>query len=145
MQDPATIATQKRRITEFAEKKKWKIVRWYEEPEQSAKYEDIEQRPVFAQLLNDATSRHFQIVLCYVNNRWARNPVSAYTSLSQLRRLRIWWATSDGLWDIDRVQQDGFDVAFAVDTQMNTSFLHQLSKRTIDGKEDRAREGYHNG
>jgi hypothetical protein len=32
-----------------------------------------------------------------------------------------------------------------VDTQMNEAYLRQLSKRTIDGKEDRAREGYHNG
>jgi len=39
---------QQRRFQEFAEKKGWKIVRWYEEPEQSAKYEEIEERPVFA-------------------------------------------------------------------------------------------------
>ena len=126
LQDPASIATQKRRIQEFAEKKGWKILtdRWYEEPEQSAKYEDIEQRPVFARMLDDASKRQFQVVVCYVNNRWARNPIPAYTSLSLslLRRLRIWWATADGMWDIDKVQQDGFDVAFAVDTQMNATY-----------------------
>ncbi len=144
LQDPMTIATQKRRIQEYAEKKGWKIAHWYEEPEQSAKYEDIEQRSVFAQLLNEAGIR-FQIALCYMNNRWSRNVAVAYTSLTRLRRLRVWWATSDGLWDIDKVQQDGFDVAFAVDTQMNASYVRQLSKRTIDGKEDRARDGYHNG
>ncbi len=144
LQDPTTIATQKRCITECAEKKGWKISRWYEEPEQSAKYEEIEQRQVFAQTLNEA-GKQFQIVLCYMNNRWSRNVVVAYTSLIQLRRARVWWATADGLWDIDKVQQDGFDVAFAVDTQMNATYIRQLSKRTIDRKEDRAREGYHNG
>lgn len=144
LQDPATIATQKRRIQEYADKKGWKIVDWYEEPENSAKYEEIEKRPVFARLLNDAGTR-FQIAVCYMNNRWSRNVAVAYTSLTRLRRLRVWWATSDGLWDIDKVQQDGFDVAFAVDTQMNASYVRQLSKRTIDGKEDRARDGYHNG
>lgn len=144
LQDPTTIVTQKRRIQEYADTKGWKIVHWYEEPEQSAKYEEIDKRPVFAQLLNEAGIR-FQIVLCYMNNRWSRNVVVAYTSLTRLRRARIWWATSDGLWDIDKVQQDGFDVAFAVDTQMNASYVRQLSKRTIDGKEDRARDGYHNG
>lgn len=144
LQDPASIATQKRRIMEFAEKKEWKIVRWYEEPEQSAKYEEIEQRPIFSQLLNEA-GVHYQVVLCYMNNRWSRNVPVAYNSLTRLRRLRVWWATSDGLWDIDKVQQDGFDVAFAVDTQMNAAYVRQLSKRTIDGKEDRARDGYHNG
>src|SRR5712692_8443115 len=144
LQDPATIATQKRRIAEFAEKKGWKLLGWYVEPEQSAKYEEIEQRPVFAQLLNEAGTR-FQIVLCYMNNSWSRNVPVAYNALARLRQQRVWWATSDGLWDIDKVQQDGFDVAFAVDTQINASFVRQLSKRTIDGKEDRARDGYHNG
>ncbi|GAC1394497.1 MAG: hypothetical protein NVS2B12_10910 [Ktedonobacteraceae bacterium] len=144
LQDPTTIATQKRCILEFAEKKGWKILRWYEEPEQSAKYEEIEDRPIFAQLLKDA-GKQFQIVLCSMNSRWSRNVVVAYTSLTQLRKQRLWWATADGLWDIDKVQQDGFDVAFAVDTQINASYIRQLSRRTIDGKEDRARAGYHNG
>lgn len=144
LQDPASIVTQKRRIEEFARGKGWTIARWYEEPEQSAKYEEIEERPIFAQLLEDAGTK-FQIVLCYMNNRWARNAAVAYVSIGKLRRKRVWWATADGLWDIDKVQQDGFDVAFAVDTQMNAAYVRQLSKRVIDGKEDRARDGYHNG
>src|SRR5690348_6765377 len=78
LQDPTTIATQKRCIVEFAEKKGWKVVRWYSEPEQSAKYEEIERRPVFAQLLNDA-GKQFQVVLCYMNNRWSRNVIMAHT------------------------------------------------------------------
>jgi site-specific DNA recombinase len=144
LQDVATIVTQKRKIQEYADKKGWTIARWYEEPEQSAKYEEIERRAIFAQLLEDA-GRQFAVVLCYMNNRWSRNVPVAYTSLGLLRRKRVWWATADGLWDIDKVQQDGFDVAFAVDTQMNAAYVRQLSKRVIDGKEDRARDGYHNG
>lgn len=144
LQDPATIITQKRRIQEYCDRLGWVIVRWYEEPQRSAKYEDIEERPIFAQLLADAGGE-FQAVVCYMNNRWARNVLVAYTSLSQLRRKRVWWATADGLWDIDKVQQSGFDVAFAVDTQNNAGYSRDLSKRTIDGKEDRARDGYHNG
>src|SRR6266487_3811835 len=65
MQDPATIVTQKRVIAEFAEKKGWKIVRWYEEPEQSAKYDDVEERPIFAQLLRDGSEPFSsRIMLC---------------------------------------------------------------------------------
>jgi DNA invertase Pin-like site-specific DNA recombinase len=144
LQDKATIVTQKRRIEEFFAQKGWRLHRWYEEPEQSAKYEEIDDRPVFAQMLQDAGTQ-FQVIVCYANNRWSRNVPVAYTSLTRLRRRRVWWATADGLWDIDKVQQDGFDVAFAVDTQMNASYVRQLSKRIIDGKEDRARDGYHNG
>jgi DNA invertase Pin-like site-specific DNA recombinase len=143
-QDPASIVTQKRRIQEYADNNGWPILRWYEEPESSAKYEELDERPVFTQLLADA-GHEFHIVLCYANDRWARNMAVAYSTLSQLRRKRVWWATSDGRWDIDKVEQDGFDVAFAMDTQTNAAFVRRLSKRNIDAKEDRARDGYHNG
>ena len=144
MQDPATIITQKRRVQEYAESNGWHIVRWFEEPEISATFEEIEKRPVFAELLAEA-GREFHVVLCYMNDRWARNAAVAYLSLDTLRDKRVWWATADGLWDIDKVQQDGTDVAFAIDTQLNAAFARRLSKRAIDGKEDRARDGYHNG
>jgi DNA invertase Pin-like site-specific DNA recombinase len=142
MQDPASIVTQKRVISEFADKKGWRIVRWYVEPEQSAKYEDADERPVFAQMLRDGEAGAFQVALCYANNRWSRNTALTFLSLSHLRRARVWWATADGLWDIDRIQQNGHGIAFTVDTQMNEAYLRQHSKRTIDGKEDRAREVY---
>jgi site-specific DNA recombinase len=144
MQDATTIVTQKRRIQVYAEKRGWTIACWYEEPEESATYEEIERRTTFAQILEDAGAQ-FSVVLCYTNDRWARNVPVAYISLNLLRHKRIWWATSDGRWDIDKVQQSGFDVAFAVDTQNNAAYSRDLSKRTIDGKEDRARDGYHNG
>ena len=144
LQNEASIVTQKRLIQEYLDKKGWKLARWYEEPEQSAKYDSIEDRPVFARLLSEAGSR-YQVVVCAFTNRWARSMEAGYASLSRLRRARVLWATSDDRWDIDRVQQDGFDVAFAVDMQMNASYVRQLSKRTIAGKEDRARDGYHNG
>jgi DNA invertase Pin-like site-specific DNA recombinase len=145
LQNETSIVTQKRLIKEYADKKGWKIIRWYEEPEESAKYDRIEDRPVFAEMLEDAEKHRFQGAACAFSNRWARSMEAGYASLSRLRRARIWWCTADGLWDIDKIQQDGFDVAFAVDMQMNASYVRQLSKRTIAGKEDRARDGYHNG
>lgn len=144
MQDHATIGTQERKMREFFERKGWVFTRWYEEPEHSAKYEDIEQRPVFAQMLAEA-GHEFEIIMCYTNDRWARNVGVAYVSLGQLKRKRIWWATSDGRWDSDKIQQDGFDVAFAVDIQQNAGYVRKLSKTVIDAKESRARDGYHNG
>lgn len=145
MQDAYTLATQKRVITEFAEKRGWVIARWYEEPAHSAKYEDVEKRPVFAQLLNDADAKKFQGVLCYSNNRWARNVTLSTSSIARLRRAKIWWATADGQFDIDRIQEDAGGIIHTIDSQISEAYIRQLSKRTIDGKEDRAREGYHNG
>ncbi len=144
MQDPASIVTQKRCIEEFAERNGWHIDRWYEEPESSASHEELAERPIFVQLLAEAGEK-FQIVLCYTNDRWSRNMSVAFPSLGQLRRKRIWWATADDRWDIDKIQEDGFDLMFAMDTQSNAAFVRRLSRRNIDAKEDRARDGYHNG
>jgi hypothetical protein len=66
-------------------------------------------------------------------------------SLSRLRRAKVWWAAADGLWDLGKTLQENMRLGFIVDTQMSELYIQQLSKRTIDGKEDRAREGYHNG
>ncbi len=148
LQNETSMVTQKRLVKELFEEKGWKLGRWYEEPERSANNDIddlIEERPVFAHLLMDATANQFRVVVCAFSNRWARSMEVGYASLTRLRRARIWWCTADGLWDIDKVQQDGFNVAFAVDMSMNEAYVRQLSKRTIAGKEDRAREGYHNG
>jgi DNA invertase Pin-like site-specific DNA recombinase len=148
LQSESSITTQKRLIKEYFDKKGWKLAGWREEPERSANnYLDdlIEERPVFAQVLDDAEAKRFQVVVCAFSNRWARSMEVGYASLTRLRRARVWWCTADGLWDIDKVQQDGFNVAFAVDMSMNEAYVRQHSKRTIAGKEDRAREGYHNG
>jgi hypothetical protein len=63
LHDSMSITTQKQRITEFATRKQWKIVRWYEESEQRAGYEGVQQRPMFAKLLSDANAQ-FHVVLC---------------------------------------------------------------------------------
>jgi len=144
MQDPATLVTQKRRVAEFFARKGWILDGYREEPEQSAKYEEISQRPVFARMLDEAGT-NFQVIVCYMNDRWARNVNVAFNSLALLRRKGVWWATSDGQFDLDRINQDGGDVSFVVDTQINAAYVRKLSKREIDALEDRGRAGYHNG
>lgn len=145
LQNVSTLITQKRVITAFAQKKGWTIVRWYVESAHNAKYENIEDRPVFAQLLHDAETGQFQAVLCYSFDRWTRNVALTALSLSRLQQARIWWATADGLFNIDQVQQDESGSALYLQAQWNEAYLRQLSRRTINGKEDRARDSYHSG
>src|SRR5260370_10668568 len=93
MQGSATIETQKRAIEKLVAEKGWILIGWYEEPAHSAKYEEIERRPVFAQLLRDAGVA-FEAVLCHSTNRWARSNVVTGLSLSSLRRKGVWCATT---------------------------------------------------
>jgi DNA invertase Pin-like site-specific DNA recombinase len=123
------IDTQRRVISEFAEKKGWQVLRWYEEPEQNAKCEELEARPAFAQLLQDAETRQFQVVLCSASTRWSRTSL-VWVSLLRLRKVGVWWATADGLWDLDKVQQNGITSVYVLDTIQNEKYIRQLSQRT---------------
>ena len=105
---PTSLVTQKRRIEEYAERKGWIIVGWYEEPEQSAKYDEIEQRPIFAQMLDDAGGR-VRSLLCYINNRWARNVGVAFNSLAISARSACGGRRRMGVGH-GSDQQDGVDV-----------------------------------
>ncbi len=48
---------------QFAETCEWTSDRWYEEPEDSAQYEEIEQRTAFAYLLEDAGQSSWSTLL----------------------------------------------------------------------------------
>jgi hypothetical protein len=78
-------------------------------------------------------------------DRWARNKIVAYVSLSRLRRAGVWWATSDGRWTVDRTEEDGWDVAFAVEVSLNAGYSRRLSEKFRDAKNTRAKLGLYNG
>ncbi|MBA3823747.1 MAG: recombinase family protein [Ktedonobacterales bacterium] len=142
MQDKVTIVTQHRKMAEFAAAHHWEIIDWVDEPATSAKYDDVHRRPRFAEMLAAAGS-DFTGILCYDSSRWSRNNAVTYTTLDDLRHRGIWWATADGLWNSNRLVEDGHSIAFAVDTGMNANFLMKHSKRMIDSKEERALGGLH--
>jgi DNA invertase Pin-like site-specific DNA recombinase len=140
-----TIEGQKARMSAYAEARRWIMDGFDVEPEHSAKYEDIEERPIFAQHLQAAEQGKFQVSLCYMNDRWARNKVVAHASLSRLRQADIWWATSDGKWNIDRTEEDGWDIAYSIDVAVNAGYSRRNSEKTRIGKQTRAALGFHNG
>ncbi len=145
MQSPHTITVQRRMCLEYAAKQGWRIVVWYEEPATTAKCEEIEERPCFAELLEVVKRHEVDVVLCAQNDRWARNEAVTYMSIAIMRRAGAWWATADGRWDINKIGDHGWDVAYAVDTTLNAAYSRRLSEKTVNGKEERARQGWHVG
>lgn len=94
MQQAASITTQKRALQALADRKGWVIVTWFEEPEQSAKYEEERFRPQFAALLK-AAGREFDAVLCYDTSRWSRNVEVGKRSIRTLRARGVWWQLTE--------------------------------------------------
>lgn len=140
-----TIEGQKEHMLADVAAHQWILDGFDVEPARSAKFEEIEDRPVFAQHLQAAERGEFQVSLCYMNGRWARNNVVAYVSLSRLRRAGIWWATTDGKWNIDRIEEDGWDIAYTIDVTQNAAYSRKTSEKTRIGKRTRAVLGFHNG
>jgi hypothetical protein len=82
-------------------------------------YEDVEQRPVLSQLLSDAGAK-FQVVMCARSGFWSHDVALAYRSLAHLRRLQVWWATADELWETNKVERDGLQVICHIESRRPT-------------------------
>jgi DNA invertase Pin-like site-specific DNA recombinase len=93
---------------------------------------------VFAQLLADAGIK-FDAVLVFDTSRWSRNVAVTHKSLSILRQRGVWWETVDESWNIDQIQEPGHSLSFGLTAQVDSDHLISISKKTIDGKENRAR------
>jgi DNA invertase Pin-like site-specific DNA recombinase len=145
MQEDATLITQHRKGTECAERHTWSIGRWYDEPATSAKYDDISKRPIFAEMLRDVCEGKYAGVIVYDLPRWSRNVEVAMHALSLLRKAGAWWQTQDDLHTINSQAEEGSGILIQVEMALAQGYVQKLSKRVIDGKEDRARAGYHNG
>lgn len=140
-----TVEQQQAEMRAYLEARGWALDGWDVEEATSAKYEELERRPVFRRHLERAERGDFHVSLCYMNDRWARNKIVAYVSLSRLRRTGVWWATTDGRWHIDRIEEDGWDIAYAVDVTLNAAYSRKVSEKTRIAKRLRAEAGYHNG
>src|SRR5215831_138209 len=85
-----SFVTQRHWIEQVASAFSWSLIGWFEEPSESAKYEEIERRPQFQALLA-AAGKQFQGILVYHLDRWSRSPAVTYGTLARLRRQRVWW------------------------------------------------------
>lgn len=143
--DKTTFELQRIEISRFAQAHGWVCSGWDEEPAISGAAEEIHLRPAFQKHLSDAASGQFDISLCFMTDRWARDTAIGLESLKRLRRAGIYWATSDSKWDINKVIEDGFSIAFVVDAEVNASYARKSSQKALAARRERARAGYHNG
>jgi DNA invertase Pin-like site-specific DNA recombinase len=109
--DQTTFLMQKAEIDAYAKARGWVWAGWDEEPAVTGAAEEIALRPAFQKHLDDAAAGRFEVSLCHVSDRWARDTEIAVGSLKRLRRAGVYWATADGKWDVNKVIADGHSVA----------------------------------
>lgn len=71
--DKSTFQMQRGEIDAFAQKFGWMCAGWDEEPAVSGAAEEISQRPAFQKHLADAAAGLFDVSLCFMSDRWARD------------------------------------------------------------------------
>jgi len=79
-----SLDAQERLFHELCKNRGWEAIRVYREEGRSAHVEAIARRPVFRQLLEDASKHEFDIVVVHTFDRLARNLRVAMESLSIL-------------------------------------------------------------
>jgi DNA invertase Pin-like site-specific DNA recombinase len=143
--DKSTFMMQRAEIDGYAKVRGWVCVGWDEEPAVTGAAEEIALRPAFQKHLEDAAGGEFEVSLCFMSDRWARDTEIAVGSLKRLRRAGVYWATADGKWDINKVISDGHSVAWVVDAEINAAYARKVSEKALAARRTRARAGYHNG
>lgn len=140
--DGYSLDAQERLVRELCKNRGWELVKIYREEGKSAHVETINQRPVFRQLLENATRHEFDVVVVHTLDRWSRNLKITLDSLSILGKNGVGLVSIAENIDYSRPEGMLF-------TQMLGAFAQYyseaLSTHTKKGLEQRALEGKHLG
>ena len=82
--DGHSLDAQERQFRDLCGNKGWEPLRVYREEGRSAHTDSIGKRPVFRQLLDDATQTRFDVVVVHTLDRWSRNLRVTLESLANL-------------------------------------------------------------
>ena len=137
-----SLDAQDRLFKELCKSRGWEPVKVYREEGRSAHVDSVQRRPVFRQLLQDATAGHFDVVVVHTLDRWSRNLKVTLETVSQLSRNNVGLVSITENIDWSNPQGRLF-------TQMLGAFAEYysgaLSTHVKKGIGERARQGLHLG
>ena len=132
-------AQQRHEITELAKRKGYKIVAWY--IDEGVSGDEIEKRPDFLRMLEDAQDGQFDIIICWDQDRFGRfDSLKAGYVIEPLRMRGVRLVT------VTQGEIDWNDFAgrmmYAIQQEGKNQFLHSLSQNVLRGRMQKAREGH---
>jgi len=140
--DGHSLDAQDRLFHELCKTRNWEAVRTYQEEGRSAHVEAIARRPVFRQLLEDASKNDFDVVVVHTLDRWSRNLKVTLETISILGKHNVGLVSIAENIDYSRPEGMLF-------TQMLGAFAQYYSEalgtHVRKGQEQRATEGKHTG
>ena len=140
--DGHSLDAQDRLFRELCKSRGWEPVRVYREEGKSAHVEAIARRPLFKQLLEDASKHDFDVVVVHTLDRWSRNLKITLESLTILGKHNVGLVSITENIDYSRPEGMLF-------TQMLGAFAQYYSEalgnHVSKGLSQRAHEGKHTG
>src|SRR5260221_6251633 len=94
--DKSTFQLQRAEISAYAASRGWVCAGWDEEPAVSAAADEIALRPAFQKHLADAACGLFDVSLCFMTDRWARDTAIGLDSLKRIRRAGVYHSGARG-------------------------------------------------
>jgi site-specific DNA recombinase len=137
-----SLDAQERLFHELCKTRGWIPGRTYREEGRSARHESIKKRPLFRQLLEEASQGQFDVVVVHTLDRWARNLKVLLESVSILIQHNV--ALVSITENLDWSTAEGRLVARSLGS-FGEFFSDMLATHVKKGITERARQGFHLG
>ncbi|MBQ7781768.1 MAG: recombinase family protein [Lachnospiraceae bacterium] len=138
--DSVSIQNQKSMLISYAEANGWKVYKVYVDDDYTGADRS---RPAFNELLQDAESKKFQIVLCKSQSRFTRELELVEKYLHDL--FPLWGIRFIGLVDNADTENKGNKKSRQINGLVNEWYLEDLSENIKGVLTDRRKKGFHIG
>ena len=137
-----SLDAQVRAVRQYCQDHDWRIVQEYADEGRSARTDDLARRPAFAQMLVDAETGCFDVIVVHKLDRFARNLRVTVETLERLNRAGVAFVSITEQLDFTTPQGKLFLHMLAALAQF---YSDNLSQETSKGKQERRRQGLYNG
>ena len=137
-----SIDAQKRAFQALLEGRGWAPCRYYIEEGKSARTEDINKRPVFKEMIGDALSAKFDVLVVHKLDRFSRNLRITLEYFEKLSKAGVAFVSMNEQMDFS---QPWGKLSLAMLGAMAQFYSDNLSQETRKGKRERKAQGLYNG
>ncbi len=141
--DGFSLDAQKRILIEFCQAKGWTVAGEYADEGKSARGDNIDKRPAFKSLMEDAEGGAFNAVVVHKIDRFARNIRVTFECLERLARANVGFVAV-AQPDLDYTRPEG-RLFMGMMATLAQYYSDNLSQETKKGKAERKAQGLYNG
>ncbi len=137
-----SISAQQRACKDYCTSHDWEVVAEYIDEGKSARVDDLAKRPAFQQMMQDALSHRFDLLIVHKIDRFSRNRRVAFECFDRLGKAGIGFVSISENMDFSAPWGQ---FALTMLVGLAQLFSDNLSLETKKGKRERKAQGFYNG